>query len=142
MDSTERFDHLAPKNPDAQVILWAAERRNPTAIAVPGRTPRISRDEFEPWDAGHPLRQEFRRLLDPGILRNNDKKDAGTSLRVLNEITEKILTNPDDPKYRRLNVNSEKMKQHIMQRKGTVEFLQKVCFRRGAFRGFWLTNTL
>ena len=86
-------------------------------------------------------------MLDPGILRNNDKKDAAMALRawdlinmavrleadclgvqVLNEITEKILNNPNDPKYQRLKINSEKMRQHIMPRKGTVEFLQKVWF--------------
>ena len=61
----------------------AAQRRNPTVVSVPGKTPRISRnDEFEPWDADHPVRQEFRRSLNPGILRNNDKKDAAKTLRV------------------------------------------------------------
>jgi len=63
-------------------ILRATERRNPTAVSVPGRAPGISGDgEFEPWDLDNPVRQEFRRLLDPGILRNNDKKDAAISLR-------------------------------------------------------------
>lgn len=84
MDSIGRFDHLAPKSPRTDpAILRAVERRNPTAIA--GRTRRISRNnEFEPWDANHPTRQEFRRMLDPGILRNNDKKDAAIALRVRN----------------------------------------------------------
>ena len=82
MDSVERFDHLAPKNAKTEAILRAAERRNPKAVSVPGRTRRISRDnEFEPWDANHPVRQEFRRMLDPGILRNNDKKNAAMALR-------------------------------------------------------------
>ena len=39
-------------------------------------------NEFEPWGPDHDLRQEFRRMLDPGILRNNDKNDAARSLRV------------------------------------------------------------
>ena len=43
-------------------------------------------DEFEPWDREHPELQEFRRLLDPGILRNNDKNDAAMSLRVWDSI--------------------------------------------------------
>jgi len=83
MDSVGRYDHLAPRNPNAEAILRAVEKRNPNAVSIPGRTPRISRNnEFEPWDANHPVRQEFRRLLDPGILRNNDKKDAVMALRV------------------------------------------------------------
>jgi len=83
MDSAVQSDNLAPRKPDLEAILRAAERRNPTAISVPGRTPRISMNhEFEPWGPDHDVRQEFRRMLDPGILRNNDKNDAARSLRV------------------------------------------------------------
>ena len=83
MDSVGRFDHLAPENPTREAISRAAQRRNPKAVSIPGRTRRISRDnEFEAWDANHSARQEFRRMLDPGILRNNDKKDAAVALRV------------------------------------------------------------
>lgn len=82
MDSVGKYNHLTRGNPNATAILRAAEERNPTAVSASGRTPRVSRnDEFEPWDADHPVRQEFRRLLDPGILRNNDKKDAAMALR-------------------------------------------------------------
>lgn len=63
-------------------------------------------------------------------------------LQVLNEITDNILKNPDDPKYQRLKVTSEEMKQNIMLRKGTVEFLQKVRVCRSSFRCFWSTNAL
>lgn len=87
MDSCVKFDHLAPSNPIREATLRATERRNPTVVSIPGRTPRISRnDQFESWDAGHPVRQEFRRLLDPGILQNNDKKDAAKSLRAWDPI--------------------------------------------------------
>ena len=87
MDSVKRFDHLAPRNPDAAAILGAAERRNPTATAIRGKAPRLSKNgAFESWDADHPQRQEFRRMLDPGILRSNDKKDAVISLRVSKRI--------------------------------------------------------
>jgi len=130
MDSCARFDHLTPRSPDTAAIARAAQRRNPTAVSVVGKTPRISRNnEFEPWDAGHTARQEFRRLLDPGILQNNDKNDAAKSLRFLNRVTENILKNPDNPKYQRLKINKDSMKQHVMSKRGTVEFLQKVGFR-------------
>lgn len=83
MDSKfERPDRLSPRNPTTEAIMRAAQRRNPTAVAVPGRTPRVSKNkEFEPWDVDHPVRQEFRRLLDPGILGRNNKKDAAASIR-------------------------------------------------------------
>lgn len=48
--------------------------------------------------------------------------------QVLNKITENILKNPDNPKYRRLDTNLDKVNCHIMSRNGTVEFLQRVCF--------------
>jgi hypothetical protein len=90
MEFIENCHHLAHKNTDADsAILRAAERRNPKAVSVPGRTRRISRDnEFEPWDANHPVRQEFRRMLDPGILRNNDRKQAAKALRAWNLIND------------------------------------------------------
>ena len=54
-------------------------------------------------------------------------------LQLLNRITENILKNPDDPKVRRLKTTGNQMNQHIMSRKGTVEFLQKVCSFRAVF---------
>jgi len=68
-------------------------------------------------------------LLDPGILRNNNKKDAVAALKYLNGVTERILRNPDNSKFLRLNINSEGMKEHIMSKRGTVEFLQEMGFR-------------
>ncbi|KAF9780163.1 hypothetical protein BJ322DRAFT_315055 [Thelephora terrestris] len=131
MASCEVSDRLALRNPNAVAILRAAEARNPTASAVSGRTPRVSKNsQFEPWDANHPVRQEFRRLLDPGILGRNNKKDAVVSLRLLNKITENILKYPNDLKYRRLDTNLDKVKLHIMSKNGTVEFLQRMGFRR------------
>ena len=65
-------------------VRQAAEMRNPRLLANPGKTPRLSRDgKYEAWDANHAVREEFRRLLDPGVLRNNDKKDAVAALKVL-----------------------------------------------------------
>lgn len=63
-------------------------------------------------------------------------------LQVLDEITENILKNPNDPKYRRLKITSEKMKQHIMPLKGTVEFLQKVCFYLRSFASFLISRCI
>lgn len=164
MDSAGRFDHLAPRNPNTAAIERAAQSRNPRAVTAAGKKTRVSKNhEFEPWDTDHPIRQEFRRLLDPGILRNNDKKDAAESLRVrnpaddcdndrfttlgltirlqvLNKITENILKNPDVPKYRKLDPTKRMMNLHIMSKKGTVEFLQRVRSFRAVFRR--LTNTL
>ena len=63
-------------------------------------------------------------------------------LQLLNRVTERILTNPDRPDYRRLNINADGMKKHIMPRKGTVEFLQMVCSPQSLLRCCRLTNPL
>lgn len=62
-------------------------------------------------------------------------------LQVLNEITENILQNPEEPRYRRLKITSKRMNEHIMPRNGTVEFLQRVCSSYGGFCS-WLTDAL
>lgn len=81
-DSAGTLEHPAPGNPDAAAILEAVMKRNSPVVSVPGRTPRISRDnDYEAWDANNPVRQEFRRLLNREILRNNDKKDARMALK-------------------------------------------------------------
>ena len=59
---------------------------------------------------------------------------------MLNKITENILKHPGDPTYTHLKTTGETMNRHIMSKKGTVQFLQRVCSFRGVFRR--LTNAL
>jgi hypothetical protein len=55
-------------------------------------------------------------------------------LQVLYRITENILKYPDNPKYTQLKTTNDTMNRHIMSKKGTVEFLQKVCSFPAVFR--------
>ena len=59
---------------------------------------------------------------------------------MLNRITENILKDPENPKYTKLKTTTDTMNRHIMSKRGTVEFLQKVCFFPAVFRR--LTNAL
>ena len=47
--------------------------------------------EFAAFDCNHQKRQEFRRLIEPGILRLNPKHIAMESLRVHNFLTESFV---------------------------------------------------
>lgn len=83
---------------DREARLAALERRLhtlPTATTSPASTGTggaaaaaaesapIPLPTFVPFDADHEKRQEFRRLVDPGIMRPNSKEVAIASLRVI-----------------------------------------------------------
>ena len=62
-----------------QERLAALERRlSPPRSDAQAATPQ----DPQPFDANHPKRTEFRRLVDPGIVRPNSKEVALRSLRV------------------------------------------------------------
>lgn len=83
---------------DREARLAALERRMhtmPTATGTSSPSTRtggaaaaaepapIELPTFVPFDADHEKRQEFRRLVDPGIMRPNSKEVAIASLRVM-----------------------------------------------------------
>lgn len=82
---------------DREARLAALERRlhiSTTTVTSPSSTGTggaesaaeaapIPLPTFVPFDADHEKRQEFRRLVDPGIMRPNSKEVAIASLRVI-----------------------------------------------------------
>jgi hypothetical protein len=77
------------RRPDRNSILRAAESRHshkPTRT-----TTRISTAyEYEDFEDNHDLRAEFRRLINPGIMRNNSREVGLEALRV--SINHRMLT--------------------------------------------------
>jgi hypothetical protein len=68
-----------------QERLAALERRlNRSTTNPPDTLPRSpdTAEDPQPFDANHAKRIEFRRLVDPGILRPNSKEVALRSMRV------------------------------------------------------------
>lgn len=64
-----------------QERLAALERRQNRSTADPHDDTAVQQDP-QPFDANHAKRTEFRRLVDPGIIRPNSKEVALRSLRV------------------------------------------------------------
>ncbi|TFY82718.1 hypothetical protein EWM64_g1288 [Hericium alpestre] len=85
--------------------------------------------EFQPFDADHEKRQEFRRLIDPGILRANRREQAMASLQTLLTIAENILREPDNPKYKQFKPTNSKIKHDLVDPKGTLEYAVALGFR-------------
>jgi len=79
--------------------------------------------------AEHEKRQKFRRLLDPGITRPNSKEQALSSLKTLLAITENLLREPNNPKFRQFKPTNSIIKRDLVDPKGALEFAIELGFR-------------
>ncbi|CAL1700664.1 unnamed protein product [Somion occarium] len=84
---------------------------------------------FVAFDEHHEKRQEFRRLIDPGILRPNPRHVALESLDILLKLAENIIKHPDEDKYLRFKPTNAKIKQYLVDPKGTLEYAVALGFR-------------
>ncbi|KAI0773354.1 hypothetical protein BC629DRAFT_1595126 [Irpex lacteus] len=83
---------------------------------------------YRPFDEDHDKRQEFRRMIDPAILRPNPRPVALESLKTLLKIAENILQNPDEPKYLRFKPTNALIKRVLVDPKGTLEYAVAMGF--------------
>ncbi|THH15498.1 hypothetical protein EW146_g4986 [Bondarzewia mesenterica] len=97
---------------------------------------------FQPFDRDHEKRQEFRRLLDPGILRPNAKEVATASMHTLSTMAENILREPDNPKFRQFKPTNALIKRDLVDPKGTLEYAVALGFRPEVrnFQPFYVFN--
>ncbi|KAI0306981.1 hypothetical protein B0F90DRAFT_1684033 [Multifurca ochricompacta] len=91
-------------------------------------SPDASQDS-QPFDANHAKRIEFRRLVDPGIMRPNSKEVALRSLRTLSTIAENLLREPDNPKFRQFKPTNTIIKRDLVDPKGALEYAVEMGFR-------------
>jgi len=105
----------------ASDLAAAAERR-----LQQHRGPSASELQFS--GAEHELRQKFRRLIDPGILRPNAKDQALASLKTLLTISENLLREPDNPKFQQFKPTNSLIKRNLIDPKGTVEYARELGF--------------
>ena len=81
-----RDDHpqqrSAVSDPARQARLAALERRLRGESIQSSSSDAATLQDPQPFDANHAKRTEFRRLVDPGIMRPNSKEVASRSLRV------------------------------------------------------------
>ncbi|KAJ7507845.1 hypothetical protein B0H11DRAFT_2185404 [Mycena galericulata] len=76
----------------------------------------------------HELRQKFRRLIDPGILRPNPAAQALASLKTLQTIAENLLREPDNAKFQQFKPTNSLIKRNLMDPRGTVEYARELGF--------------
>jgi PUB domain len=125
-------------SPPTDVLAAAAERR---AAALRQRSHLEEEYQLK-------RRQEFRRLIDPGIMRPNAYPVAMESLKVslstsvdslvpigslesqvLLKIAENLLREPDNPKFQRFKPTNSLIKKHLIETKGALEYAIEVSNR-------------
>ncbi|KAF8195857.1 hypothetical protein K438DRAFT_2017104 [Mycena galopus ATCC 62051] len=89
---------------------------------------RPSASELQFTGAEHELRQKFRRLIDPGILRPNADAQALASLKTLLTISENLLNDFENPRFRQFKPTNTLIKRNIIDPKGTVEYARELGF--------------
>ncbi|KAG9317686.1 hypothetical protein JVU11DRAFT_1898 [Chiua virens] len=105
--------------PSAEVLADAAARRHTTNTDAP--TAQSMED--------HEKRQNFRRLIDPGIFRPNSKEVAMDSLKSLSTIANNILREPDNTRYHSFKRENDTIKRRLIQPKGALEYALALGFR-------------
>jgi len=103
--------------------------------AAPQLTAAQMAAEQEKW-------QNFRRLLDPGITRPNSKEQALRSLKTLLTITENLLREPNNPKFRQFKPTNSIIKRDLIDPKGALEFAIQLGFRAEVqnFQPYYIFN--
>ncbi|KAI0340932.1 hypothetical protein BDW22DRAFT_1485878 [Trametopsis cervina] len=126
---------------------------SPSASQVADRLERLMREQkkekeakanasYAAFDEDHEARQEFRRMIDPGILRPNARPLALESLKTLLTIAENILKSPDEPKYWRFKPTNATIKRLLVDPKGTLEYARAMGFNPEVdkFQPFYVFN--
>ncbi|RPD67156.1 hypothetical protein L226DRAFT_529545 [Lentinus tigrinus ALCF2SS1-7] len=80
------------------------------------------------FDGNHEKRQEFRRMIDPGILRPNPRHIALESLETLLKLAENIIAHPDEVKYQRFKPTNATIKRTLVEPRGTLEYAVALGF--------------
>ncbi|CAE6454173.1 unnamed protein product [Rhizoctonia solani] len=112
----------SPRQADHDRVAEAVLKRL-TQLVNPGDTEEL-RYEHE-----RPVRQKFRRLVDPGIIRDNSEADAKRALGVLLKLSENLLSDPENPKFREFKSTNNTIKRSLIEPKGAIEFAVELGFR-------------
>jgi len=142
---------------DRESILAAIEnRRKSTAPSspTPASTPNLGAStsersipkahHYSDFDKDHDRRQEFRRLVDPGITRPNSHEVAYEAIKVsfrrrlfgggltgylhktLLMLAGNIIDHPEDEKYHRFKPTNTAIRKKIVDPKGSLEYAVEV----------------
>lgn len=106
--------------PDPEFLAAAAQSRNATT------TQALSSSELL---RQHEQRQKFRRLIDPGISRPNSQEAAMASLKILSKISENLIREPENPKFRQFKTTNDTIRRCLIETKGALEYAIEMGFR-------------
>ncbi|KAI0053537.1 hypothetical protein FA95DRAFT_1552024 [Auriscalpium vulgare] len=124
-----------------QARLAALERR----IAASAASEPVAGDDssYQPFDEHYAMRIEFRRLVEPGIMRPNSKEVAMSSLRTLSMIAENLIREPDNAKFRQFKPTNSIIKRDLVDPKGALEYAVALGFRPQVdrFQPLYVFNT-
>ncbi|CDO75594.1 hypothetical protein BN946_scf184858.g34 [Trametes cinnabarina] len=119
----------AAARPDHDAVAAAIERRlqaEREKAAADAAAQGLSFDV-----RNHEKRQEFRRMIDPGILRPNPRSLALEALQTLLKLAENIIDHPDEVKYQRFKPTNPTIKRLLVEPRGTLEYAVAVIPKLG-----------
>ncbi|KAG1892418.1 hypothetical protein F4604DRAFT_1699308 [Suillus subluteus] len=106
--------------PHSEFLAAAAQRRNVTTGQVIPISAELRR---------HEQQQKFRRLINPGITRPNSQEAAMASLKILSKISENLIREPENPKFRQFKPTNDTIRRHLIETKGALEYAIEIGFR-------------
>ncbi|KAI0375646.1 hypothetical protein BV20DRAFT_959647 [Pilatotrama ljubarskyi] len=128
----------ASARPDHDAVAAAIERRLQAE-----REKAAASAQSSTFDGKHEKRQEFRRMIDPGILRPNPRPLALESLQTLLKLAQNIIDHPDEPKYQRFKPTNATIKRVLVDPRGTLEYAVALGFQPQVenFQPFYIFST-
>lgn len=106
--------------PDPEFLAAAAQSRNATTRQALSSSELLRQ---------HEQRQKFRRLIDPGISRPNSQEAAMASLKILSKISENLIREPENPKFRQFKSTNDTIRRCLIETKGALEYAIEMGFR-------------
>ncbi|KAG9108700.1 hypothetical protein FRC07_008414, partial [Ceratobasidium sp. 392] len=76
-----------------------------------------------------PIRQKFRRLADPGIVRDNNDADTKKAFEVLLKLSQNLLSDPNNPKFQEFKSTNATIQRALINPKGAIEYAIEMGFR-------------
>ncbi|THH28943.1 hypothetical protein EUX98_g5238 [Antrodiella citrinella] len=111
----------ALNNVNASLHAAAAERR----LVHPSQ-PHLKKASYTAFDENHQTRTKFRRIINEDILRHNSRDISMKSLEILLELSQNIITHPDEVRYLRIKPTNNTIMKYIMKPRGTAEYARAV----------------
>ncbi|PVF96329.1 hypothetical protein CPB86DRAFT_515049 [Serendipita vermifera] len=99
------------------------------AIARRAQPPAAEEEQERRFALERDTRQEFRRLIDPGIARGNTEATLESTLKMLSTIANNLLKEPENEKFKRFKPTNPLIQKNLVDVKGALEFAIALGFR-------------